>query len=296
MKTIAALLTVHNRREKTLECLRCLYKQLPIEGYVLDTYLTEDGCTEGMSEAVREELPQVTIINGDGSLFWNRGMYAAWCKASETKEYDYYLWLNDDTILYDNSLKRMLELSQLKDNKCIIVGATCDENGIITYGGRNRQGELIPKSNFEKKCYYFNGNIILVPKNVYMILGTNSYIYHHALGDFDYGLRAAEKGISCYVLSGFMGICDNNKDIPIWCSPNISFKKRWNKLRSPLGCNPEEFFIFSKKHYGYLNAINSYIKIHLRVIFPSLWVNNNIFSPNSKIRLIIRKLYILSLC
>ena len=47
MKTIAVLLTVFNRKEKTIQCLKRLYNILPLEGYLVDVYLTDDGCTDG---------------------------------------------------------------------------------------------------------------------------------------------------------------------------------------------------------------------------------------------------------
>ena len=52
MKTIAVLLTVFNRREKTIECLKNLFAQdIPAE-YSIMVYLTDDGCTDGTPEAV----------------------------------------------------------------------------------------------------------------------------------------------------------------------------------------------------------------------------------------------------
>lgn len=47
IKTLAVLITVHNRKEKTLKCLQLLHAQLPMEGYQVDIYLTDDGCTDG---------------------------------------------------------------------------------------------------------------------------------------------------------------------------------------------------------------------------------------------------------
>lgn len=123
MQTIAVLLTVHNRKAKTLECLQRLYAQLPLDGYQVDVYLTDDGCTDGTPEAVRQQFPQVHIIHGDGNLFWNRGMYTAWQEAAK-KDYDFYLWLNDDTFVYPDMLSALLHASQQKENKAIIVGPT----------------------------------------------------------------------------------------------------------------------------------------------------------------------------
>ena len=120
MKSIAVLLTVHNRKEKTLECLSYLYQQKIPEGYYFDVYLTNDGCTDGTPDAVKQHYPFVNIINGDGNLYWNRGMYKAWETASSTQNYDYYFWLNDDTTLKENALSILVSSSELK-NRCASV-------------------------------------------------------------------------------------------------------------------------------------------------------------------------------
>ena len=56
MKTIAVLLTVFNRKEKTIQCLKRLYNILPLEGYLVDVYLTDDGRTDGTPEAAAEQF------------------------------------------------------------------------------------------------------------------------------------------------------------------------------------------------------------------------------------------------
>ena len=53
MKQIAVLLTVFNRKEKTLLCLKNLYQQTLPNEYRIDIYLTNDGCTDGTPEAAR---------------------------------------------------------------------------------------------------------------------------------------------------------------------------------------------------------------------------------------------------
>ena len=78
MKSIAVLLTVFNRKDKTLQSLERLYKLLPLDDIQVDVYLTDDGCTDGTPEALTEYFPQVNIIHAKGHLFWNRGMWTAW--------------------------------------------------------------------------------------------------------------------------------------------------------------------------------------------------------------------------
>lgn len=68
MKTLAVLITVHNRKETTLQCLQRLYNQLLINEYQIDVYLTDDGCTDDTPEAIRKQFPEVHIIKGDGNL------------------------------------------------------------------------------------------------------------------------------------------------------------------------------------------------------------------------------------
>src|SRR5690242_187901 len=94
-RKVAVLITSHNRRETTLRCLRCLVEQRGCEALDVQTYLVDDGCTDGTASAVRNAFPTVTILQADGSLFWAGGMRAAFAEAAKSDP-DFYLWLNDD--------------------------------------------------------------------------------------------------------------------------------------------------------------------------------------------------------
>jgi GT2 family glycosyltransferase len=274
MQTIAVLLTVYNRKEKTTLCLQNLYVQLPINGYDVDVYMTDDGSTDGTSEDVAEQFSKVNIIHSKGNLFWNRGMFTAWNAAANNKDYDYYLWLNNDTFIYDDAIIRLLNCSNEFADKNIIVGTTCavENTNIITYGGYKSGIGLLKPINEPQVCDYFNGNIVLFPKYVYKKVGMNDPFFHHALGDFDYGLRAKKIGINLIVTSGLIGECDEHKTFATWCNPEIPFSVRWKALYTPLGQNPEEFFIYEKRHHGLFLAIFHYITNYLRVFFPQIWI------------------------
>lgn len=273
MKTIAVLLTVFNRKEQTLKCLRNLHAQLPIEGYDVDVYLTNDGCTDGTIETIAEAFSQVNIINGSGDLFWNRGMYTAWEKAAHMKDYDFYLWLNDDTFIYSDSLKNLLNDSQNTNNQSIICGPTCSKhNGKITYGGRSKKGLIIPNGELQR-CSHFNGNVVLIPKYVYQKVGNLDFRYSHALGDFDYGLRANKQKIASYQSRQFIGTCERHAQLEKWCNSDYPFKERIKVFHTPLGGHPNENFYFERKHFGIIQACFHYLTIHLRVLMPKIWKN-----------------------
>ncbi|WP_372773928.1 glycosyltransferase family 2 protein [Mangrovibacterium sp.] len=285
MKTIAILLTVYNRKIKTLSCLNSLNNLQPSdEPQAIDIYMVDDNSTDGTSEAVSERYPDTRIICGSGNLFWNRGMHTAWMEASNEKDYDYYLWINDDTVFFKSSLNVLLSTSSQFDDEKIIVGSTCATSNpaIITYGGRDSRGKLISPQASPLKCDFFNGNIVLIPRFVFLKVGMNDPYFRHALGDFDYGRRAAKFAVQSIIAPNILGECDEHESLSTWCDPDEPFSKRWKAFRSPLGHNPEEFFVYEKRHNGIINACFHYITNHLRVFFPQVWKHRNMQTLNCK--------------
>lgn len=269
MKFIAVLLTVHNRKDQTLSCLKTIFKQRSNCNFLTRIYLTDDGCTDGTAEAVSTAYPQVAIVKGNGNLFWNRGMHLAWKEASKSK-CDYYLWLNDDTILYDDAINGLLETAS-HHPKSIIVGSTCDKNGNLSYGGRksNRKHTVIPPDrNHAIPCDTFNGNIVLIPGNVVNRIGINDPYFHHSFGDIEYGLRAKKAGIVSYIAPGYYGTCERNNPVPLFRRKCYPLVKRYKFLYSPLGFNPIEDFHMNLKYYPIWKCILWFIKLHLNVLFP----------------------------
>ena len=276
MKSIAVLLTVHNRKEKTLYCLQNLFKQEVSADYQMDVYLTDDGCTDGTPEAIRIQYPQVHIVKGDGNLFWNRGMYTAWEAAAKNQDYDYYLWLNDDTFVYHTMLTILLTVSEEKENHAIIIGATQSLNhSQPTYGGRLSNGKIPIPNGTTVEVTHFNGNIVLVPMYIYHILGNLDYYFTHSKGDFDYGLRAGKAGIKMYQVGTYLGECELHESLDKWCNPNVPFSLRWKALHRPTGMPPKETFHLEKRHYGIMKASLHYCTIYVRCLFPKLWVRLN---------------------
>ncbi len=270
---IAVLITCFNRKEKTIKCLESFYEAEVPRDCLFDIYLVDDGSTDGTSLAIEKNFPEVHIIKGTGELFWNRGMHLAWQTAIKNYTYDFYLWLNDDVKIFKNSLKNIFTDHSFYPLS-IITGVMVSEiDGRITYGGENRKGQLIqPLKNDPKPCFYLNGNLVLIPKVVFQKIGTLDPLFPHAIGDFDYGLRAQEKGIECRISTEFLGYCESNPELPAWCRPQVSFKDRLKSLYSPLGySHPYYFFIYEKRHFGFFTAFKHLFSIHLRVIAPKLW-------------------------
>ncbi len=272
MQKVAILLTVHNRREKTLECLHDCYQQIDSmkgdDSYSFSVYLVDDGSTDGTSEAVMDMFPQTHIIKGDGSLFWNQGMRLAWKTAAEEGQ-DFYLWLNDDTIMKEGALSCIMETSLFLRHRAIVVGTAVNAQGKLSYGGRSRSGKIIaPDPVIPVPCYTFNGNLVLVPSHVYKVLGNLEERYRHGFGDYDYGVRAVKAKVVRVVAPGILCECDRNIGIPKWRNGSYPLKMRIKYLCGPKGRPPREQFLYDCRSQGILFAVMHAMSIFVKVLFP----------------------------
>lgn len=273
-KSIAVIMTVHNRRDITVECIRRFYTCSGLENYDVDFFLMDDGSTDGTSDAVKKEFPQVIILYGDGNLFWNRGMYHCWVYASK-KYHDYYLWLNDDTKLHEDAIVRLVETASKYDSKSIIVGSTQSQSceGELTYGGVDKNNNRLEAIDKEQECYTFNGNIVLIPNAVFEKVGLNNPTYHHGAGDYDYGIRALRKGFKNIVAKGFYGYCERHDVVQKWQDPKVPLNKRMRFLFSLNGqTNPGDVFKYNIRYKGVGYAIKYYLICLIRVMFPKFFI------------------------
>ena len=267
--SIAVLMTCHNRKLKTLATLESLFKQILTSEIALNTYLVDDGSTDGTAEAVQQTYPQVKIFSGDGNLFWNGGMRWAFSEAMK-HDPDYYLWLNDDTVIYSKTISVLLEtshkLSEKGETKAIIGGSTCDpETGQTTYGGVVRNNALHPfrygilePTKDPQMCDTMHGNCVLIPRSVVQIVGNLDPAFVHYIGDWDYGLRARQKGCTVWIAPGYLGTCSLNPQVTKMAAENLS--EGLDKMSKPKGLSfkdttlqpAQEWKVFAQRHGGLL--------------------------------------------
>jgi GT2 family glycosyltransferase len=271
------MMTSHNRREKTLACLGELFTQELPAGCRLEVYLTDDRSTDGTAVAVGERFPGVRILAGDGSLFWNGGMRLAFGEALKGN-HDYYLWLNDDTLLDPGAIASLLrthaEVSGRAGAGVIVVGTTrLPHDGRPTYGGVVRQSRLrrthfslVEPAAAPVECETMNGNCVLIPLAVATGVGNLDTAFVHSMGDFDYGLRACAEGFSVWVMPGFVGVCEKNPVVGTFCDGALSLRERWRHMRSSKGLPPAEWRVFCKRHSGLAWPLY-FLWPYLRVLF-----------------------------
>lgn len=276
---IAILLATFNRREKTVSCIKSLLAQKLTSKIEFEIFLTDDSSSDQTVEAVLNLWPDANVIHGSGSLFWAGGMRSSW-NAALKHHFDFYLLLNDDTILAPNAIqvlvnsyKRILQSQGLPS---VIVGSTSDtENGKISYGGKKLTSKYkityaeVFSENEILACDLGNANIMLVPHEVVEKIGILSSAYSHGIADYDYTLQAKRNGCGVFVAPGILGICTDDHGNN-WKSQETSLSERIKFLKSPKGLAYTEYLHLTKKFFP-ISLPETIIKLWLKTLFPVIW-------------------------
>jgi GT2 family glycosyltransferase len=245
----------------TLACLEALAAAAQRAGLAADAVLVDDASTDGTADAVRRLHPWVEVVAGSGNLFWNRGMHMAFGRAMQ-RNADYYLWINDDTHLVPDALERMLrqsaELAGREHRPVILVGATAHPGSThVSYGGRVREGRWRPfryRLVFDERqptpCHAIEGNCVLIPREVALRVGNLDPLFEHAMGDTDYGLRAAALDVPSFVAAGIVGHCSPNSLGGTYFDTSLPLARRWKLIRSRKGLPVRSWLHFCRRHGG----------------------------------------------
>ena len=265
MIRIAVLMTCFNRREKTLACLEALFGSDGLAEIDLRVFLVDDASTDGTAAAVRERFSQVCVINGNGSLFWCRGMHRAFVEAmSDAQAWDHLLWLNDDTTLYPDALMRLLACERALvargDAPAIVVGTALDPaTGRPSYGGEIRVSRWRPlrfvrveATDAPVACDSMNGNMVLVSRAAYMRVGNLDAAFEHAMGDTDYALRATRARVRIWAAPGTHGTCSHNPVTGTFFDANAGLRVRWKNALSRKGLPWRSWLLMCWRHGGWL--------------------------------------------
>ena len=291
MLSIAIIITVFNRKAKTIRCLFSLRETIP-ESVSAKVFLTDDGSTDGTADAIRAEAYpfEIEILQGTGDLYWNGGMINSWKAALAEGGWDGYLWLNNDTEVLSEFWSDLLTADDYSRHTSgkggIYVGSTRDAStGAFTYGGFIYTNKLTlkdkmiyPDGKTFQPCEAAHGNITYVSEDVVACQGIFCEKYIHGGTDHDYTYLAHKAGFPVLVLPHYGGVCENDhpKDGGRPDFFKLPLKERIAALKSPRGLNLHNALLFSKRCFpwrypiiwatGYLRAIfpRTYYKLYLR--------------------------------
>ena len=269
----AILLTCHNRINKTINCVKGLIEgnETPMEFVIVD-----DGSTDGtvqalvsLNDEIDHRKASISILNGDGSLFYSGGMRKAMEYAQREISADYFLLINDDVSFDEKVIDNIIEQKRgLAD--IVFVGATRNSEGKCSYGGikynRGIHYSTVSPSSPDRSCDTFNANFVFIPKEIFVKVPIMDSHYKHSLGDFDYGLSIKKCGYRIEVLEQYVGVCENNSSAGTWLDTSLSRRERIKKKESVKGAPAGQWFYYLKKNFGLGKAIVSSITPYVRII------------------------------
>mgnify|MGYP001309817329 CR=1 FL=1 len=269
----AILITCYNRVETTKICLKHCFDAISLTKNIdHDIFLLDDNSPDKTGEIIKDLYPSINVIYGDGKHFWCGGTRKLWEFASTKKNYNYYVWLNDDSILFKNSFSVIYNDLKSK-NSSIIVGTFISSNknlNEITYGGRNKNLKLIKPSGEPQECSLINGNFVFIPREVFINIGFLSKMFTHNYGDIDYGLRAIKKKFKIFIASEFIGICNQNEPEE-WRKPNTRFFSRLKSLYESKSFIIGEVMYFQLVHFGFFALIKNFLGVLIIILSPKIY-------------------------
>ena len=270
---IAILITCYNRVETTKKCLKHCFNSLSlINKFDHDIFLLDDDSPDKTGETIKKIYPSINVIYGDGKHFWSGGTRKLWELASTKKDYDYYVWLNDDSILFKNAFTVVYH-DLKKKNSSIIVGTFTSSNqdlNKLTYGGRDKNLSILKPSGEPQKCTFINGNFVFVPREVFKKVGFLSKMFTHNYGDTDYGLRAIKKKFKIFIASEVLGVCDKNQ-LELWRQPNTKFLSRLKSFYRSKNFITKEVIYFQLVHFGLFALIKNFIGVFVIILSPKVY-------------------------
>ncbi len=259
---IGALLTCHNRRELTLECLRSFFESALAAGVDAHAYLVDDGCTDGTADAVARRFgASLTVLPGSGSLYWTGGMICAADAALANGE-EMLLMLNDDVVLAPGAIARLLEdrenaILRGFPGTVVIAGGLVDgKSGAPTYGGVIRSSRVNPlrlrvaaSCGVPFACASLNGNVALIPSESWRVVGGLDPRFPHRAADFDFGLRLRRAGIRILQSSEAVGCCARNP-FKAGHEPSAPLSLRFRRAFGVKGTPPAAMCSYVRRHGG----------------------------------------------
>lgn len=284
MFTLAVLMTCYNRVAVTRRCLQRLFRCPLPENWRLAVWLVDDASPDRTGDIVVREFPAVHVIQSPGNLFWCKGMRLAWDTAAAAQDYDAYLWLNDDVMLFEDAFRVLArDLDRMPNARESVFMGACqsgEDDSAISYSARLYDKKLaIPNGESPQPiCDMMSGNFVFVPRAVFRKVGPIYGGYWHGCGDHDYALMCERAGIMKYCCSKAVGVCPRQPERYLHLKDR-TLAQRIKLLFTPKGYPLHDTIIFRYRNNGILRVIVSFFHVLAVVIFAIEPMDAKLLSP-----------------
>lgn len=253
---IAVLMACYNRVNLTVRFLEQLDLVRDSLNCVITVFLLDDDSQDGTAAAVAARFPDVVLVRGNGTLFWNGGMCAAYREAKQTSSFDAYLLANDDVDLFVGKavdfFRQYHRYHSAGSPVCMVGETISGVSGEVTYGGFDRGSRWkatefnrsqAPGADVDFACETFNANFVLVPGRGFEELGGLDPNYRHGFGDLDLGLSLGAMGYQSMVYREPIGVCEKGPSVSDRLAVLSRRKRAVALFTGPHGLGPYAHFV-----------------------------------------------------
>jgi GT2 family glycosyltransferase len=265
---IYLVIPVFNRLNYTIDCIESLQKQSYADFSIV---VVDDGSTDGTYEYIRKNYPAVTILKGDGNLWWTGAinMGVKYVLSNGASEKDFVLTLNNDLVVPVDYLEKLLE-NYGQNSPCLVGSVSVDihnpEN--VDYCGvkwdkfsaKQRPAIKLPIRLHELQSVsqtvetdLLPGRGVLIPVSVFGKIGLYDLVsFPHYAADEDFSLRAKNEGyrlvisskayVMSYIRESNLNGKHTNKNLRYWYDYFFSIKS---------SCNLKYRYRWARKHAKY---------------------------------------------
>ncbi|MGH9945917.1 MAG: glycosyltransferase family 2 protein [Pyrinomonadaceae bacterium] len=204
LKRIEVVAPVFNRRDITLQCLRSL-SRIDLTGIELHIIIVDDASTDGTGDALREQFPDVQVIDGTGDLWYTAGTNLG-VEAALEHDPDYILCINDDSIFDADAVRKMVDCAERHPRS--VIGAL-----LLLWDEPHRVFQVAPKWNtlrggwqhwYQQTVWsvpqsaweveMIVGNCVLYPAKVFAEVGMMNPEISAQYGDAEFTTRIRKNG------------------------------------------------------------------------------------------------------
>jgi GT2 family glycosyltransferase len=254
---IFIVIPVHNRRALTRGCLESLRKQTVKNFKVI---VVDDGSTDGTSDMIRGEFPEITLLHGDGHLWWTRATNLAVKYALEHGA-KFIMTLNNDTRALEDYVEKMIFWVERRPRSLLGALALDATSGRAIFGGEiinwGTGGSKFLLDTLEPSEWkglhevtHFPGRGLLIPAEVFSQIGLfDEKHFPHYAADYDFTHRARKAGfrVFCNYDARILIYPDESGNAEIRKTMTIAnYKKHLFDIKG--GANLKVFTIYSLKN------------------------------------------------
>ena len=185
-----------NRKEITKKFILCLKNQ-SVQGIHL--ILVDDNSTDGTVEMAESMFDNITIIHGNGNLWWGGAMHQAylWIKKQKFSPDDIVFMSNDDSVYEREYIKKACKALENAKRTLLAGNGYSIENeerfdGATYYDEKVGSYTLLPSGAYGNMCT--TRSLFLKLSDYLEIGGFHPILLPHYLSDYEYTYRAYRKG------------------------------------------------------------------------------------------------------